>query len=237
VSAPAWLPDWTDATVYPVLGKTPIKLWGWEFLRRNPAYQQDWETELAPLIAARGKAFDRTKSGEYKFARWLTYWNSPAGNPFVHVGFKYGLARAEDPAFANPRIAPSSAGGGFFLTCPPGLSEYIAQVSIKRNEIYVKFDLDVDLFSQMEAAKFALKKEAFGIKFKTWRRREEDWLDYLRVLDAEAVEADRGKIGDVLYPNLRNDYPDYRRQERLRDHIVAAHRMRDEGYRPLLSGK
>ncbi len=39
---PEWLPDWEDKKQYPDPGTTSSRQWAWEFLRRNPEYQQDY---------------------------------------------------------------------------------------------------------------------------------------------------------------------------------------------------
>lgn len=46
----SWLPDWWDASQYPDPESTTGTQWGWEFLRRNPAYQKAW-SELTRDIA------------------------------------------------------------------------------------------------------------------------------------------------------------------------------------------
>ena len=40
MSAPTWLPDWTDAGAYPNADDLHPEQWAWEFLRRNPDYQR-----------------------------------------------------------------------------------------------------------------------------------------------------------------------------------------------------
>lgn len=43
MSAPHWLPDWSDDSAYPVnYDDWPLYRWGWEFLRRNAEYQSDY---------------------------------------------------------------------------------------------------------------------------------------------------------------------------------------------------
>jgi len=42
---PDWLPDWKDVTKYPDPKEKKLsgRVWAWEFLRRNPQYQELWE--------------------------------------------------------------------------------------------------------------------------------------------------------------------------------------------------
>jgi hypothetical protein len=220
VSAPAWLPDWTDETVYPLPDETPTMQWGWEFLRRNPAYQLDWAAWIAPLL---------DETGKFDFTKWRDSRSPGDPIPFFALSKKYRLHWASDPAIAKPPFNYARGCG----RAVAGTDAGITSIVIKPNEVSIKFDLDDDLGPQLEIARYTLK-ELFGMKLRTAQRRSSQWPRYLRLLDAEAVEADRGKIGDVLYSEVCNDYPEYRRQKMLRDDITAAHRMRDKGYVDLL---
>jgi hypothetical protein len=44
---PDWLPDWKDISKYPDPKEASGGVWAWEFLRRNPQYQQLWEQYAA----------------------------------------------------------------------------------------------------------------------------------------------------------------------------------------------
>lgn len=43
MDVPEWLPDWRDPLQYPDPEKAPLTLFAWEFLRRNPEYQADYD--------------------------------------------------------------------------------------------------------------------------------------------------------------------------------------------------
>ena len=38
---PDWLPDWRNAGAYPAPSELNLTSWAWQFLRRNPEYQND----------------------------------------------------------------------------------------------------------------------------------------------------------------------------------------------------
>jgi len=40
---PEWLPNWQDETSYSFPDSENLRLWAWEFLRRNPEYQKAWQ--------------------------------------------------------------------------------------------------------------------------------------------------------------------------------------------------
>jgi Proteobacterial transcriptional regulator-like domain len=48
--APKWLPDWWKPSQYPDPSKAEVTRldWAWQFLRRNPEYQQLWSNLIAP---------------------------------------------------------------------------------------------------------------------------------------------------------------------------------------------
>ena len=50
VEMDSWLPDWRDETQYPDPATTSSVQWAWEYLRRNPAYQQRWKLEIKPYF-------------------------------------------------------------------------------------------------------------------------------------------------------------------------------------------
>src|SRR5438552_1597670 len=50
---PDWLPNWQDLTQYPDPKKAIGRIWAWEFLRRNPKYQELWQ-EYAALPKSAG---------------------------------------------------------------------------------------------------------------------------------------------------------------------------------------
>lgn len=40
---PEWMPDWRDESTYKFPKRQNLTGWAWEFLRRNPAYQNAWQ--------------------------------------------------------------------------------------------------------------------------------------------------------------------------------------------------
>ena len=64
-------PDWRDASAYP-LNTTDLDpgRWAWEFLRRNPDYQKDYE-HFVSLPSYRA---DGTKTGKW-YAQRADWWD------------------------------------------------------------------------------------------------------------------------------------------------------------------
>ena len=49
MAIPEWLPDWRDLTKYPDPKSASPTQFAWEFLRRNPVYQKDYENVWGSL--------------------------------------------------------------------------------------------------------------------------------------------------------------------------------------------
>jgi len=83
---PDWLPDWRDDSQYPHPKTTPLKQWAWEFLRRNPAYQKQWQETIEPwrrpdgnfdnkgAIEAKTRQFSQTTEYQEKWKKHQENW-------------------------------------------------------------------------------------------------------------------------------------------------------------------
>lgn len=120
---PDWLPDWTDPAAYPDHGENAAA-WAWEFLRRNPEYQEDFAHYMSvPAYYPDGggktpKLADRTYNDEAEMIYF--YADPPAASPSETVGeyrkrtgiepvqlqaallYKWGVAHLNDPATNEP---------------------------------------------------------------------------------------------------------------------------------------
>jgi Uncharacterized conserved protein (DUF2285) len=84
-----------------------------------------------------------------------------------------------------------------------------------------------------EEAQLALKK-AGRINPKTARTSDRDqYVLYLRILDAESVGAERSVVEDVLFPDIDNKYPERKQSKAFDNARTEARRLRDSGYRAL----
>lgn len=105
----------------------------------------------------------------------------------------------------------------------------------------IQFDLTRPLEPQIEAAKRELKglqryfTQHDPVNSDATRRAQSGTMysRYIRVLDAIAAEATVTEIGDELFHDDPNPYPDFPRNKRVRAMIHAAEELRDGGYRRL----
>jgi hypothetical protein len=254
---PNWLPNWRDESLYPQQENTTITQWAWEFLRRNPNYQDDYnkykelgENCLRGEIPYLDEAPDyylgfdlrrSKKDEEYKqiitgptISEHREYL--VIKTPYNYFCSKYGLRNFfPDPACNNPTIQFQYLGVSYFsftdIPIPGGLKPK------RPAEIAVIFHLDLSLERQLkEMKKFLIKekerlidKEAINCVEK--RNRAEQYKEYLRILDADISEASTKEIAEAIYPDQSNEYPDYTADKAVNHDLKAAKKLRDNDYR------
>ena len=104
------------------------------------------------------------------------------------------------------------------------------------HEIVLKVDLRLPHGPLMAAIDFHLRQQrelrSKGGDFElvTGRLRPTEYLDYLRILDADYAGATNPEICRTLWPNVSNDYPERKASKRLNKSRKAANALRDGGY-------
>ena len=226
-------PDWQEPAHYAALQSADARQWAWEFLRRNPAYRRDWEAFIARWRALEA---DYGAPPQRDFLRWKAdprAWvraaEAEGGECRVDedkvliecaLGAKYGFYKfPPDPVEDRPDIEWRP-----LPETPP--FEDCAEVEAA---MPLCFDLALPLRPQLEAAgrrlaarQARLRREGMRMKrLRVWR---DEWLRWLRLLDAEAAGAGEEAIARVLFGGDRQALADARR---------AAHALRDGGYREI----
>jgi hypothetical protein len=219
---PDWLPDWEDVTKYPE-PEASGRVWAWEFLRRNPQYQQLWEKRAALMPFGFGwDLMDIEERFRIEFS--VSRPASPA-MPFTHPDFKWW------PRFTtqNPKywIMPEED--------DEGNSPDLADVGIDHPaEVLVKFDLRCQIDAQLNDVKEILHKELKRLKEADVLSGEpRAWFDkyqkYLRVLDAKLTGVNRKTIA-VEILDIKNDDPEYQK-DKVDYAFARAKQLRDKDYR------
>lgn len=249
---PDWLPDWRDPSAYPNVENTDMHQWGWEFLRRNPEYQQDIKTiEDLPeqiLLKLRKKAVVVGVRGlEPEGLACLPDCPQLLENlkHRLAIGEKYGLGRTIEPP--NPAIADFPTYIKLILWSldlpkfswiewmreDPDCSGGLKPETI--NEVVVKFDLNQPLSYQIECVRITLATHQQKLETEFGKRRRELLHFYLRLSDAEASGAHLNELASVLLPHTPANYEcDFGAQKRLRANLKAAHHLINGGYLTLL---
>lgn len=186
-AAPAWLPDWRDASAYPSPDASTAQ-WRWQFLRRRNDYQADFEN--SPMEGAHYIRFSRLRDSE-----WLSKIAS-----FAQVR-KYGLQQLLDPAcpfedWQKPRGASV-----------PSLADDIGidhRLSSLRDEgfLLVQVNLRAPVEPQLKQIRWAIADAAmergFGVP-RDGRDGRKHWARHLRVLDALAQNVPRKIFAEYLH--------------------------------------
>lgn len=240
--------DWKKSADYEDLKKLKSDRWAWEFLRRNPNYIRKWEKEL-PLELERIKKL--LSSPEAKDAPYLEGYrkNTPESSHFIIPGrslseyFKrWGILNLVNPeqdwpfpspfhqfsSFAHGTVRGGNVGGGKYLNENP-FGPYISIV----------FDITRPLKPQIaNAQKVLLENQKNQVKegkirVNTVRKHKDNWIEYLRILDAKAEKVKNNEIARDMFPNLSNEYPDYQGNQKVRKSLKAAEYLIKKGYREI----
>lgn len=224
-SAP-WPRWWIKADYDPLVDRLkhdPVRILAWEFLRRSPAYQDDWMEWKFLASASRMNVDEEAASiADVRAADICTrYGITSLSNPVTgaSIDFSQNLGATQSgfdwlaiegvPGYSDLNLK-AGAGNGPVLTARFSLNRPIApQLKELRNL--------VDILEQTLSAPRRRPKLQFG-----------SLVTYLRILDGEADGAHRQELIRTLY-NGREDTFDKARR--------AALKLRDGGYRDLFDSQ
>jgi hypothetical protein len=230
-SYPDWLPDWRDPTLYPDPKSTSRKQWAWEFLRRNETYQAEWIVKDASKYSVHYSTVEQDT--DYK------------NQCMFLLGCEWGLACvAPDPANDTPKPLAFLSSVRIGAVTYEDVQTY-GQIPFSSNDwpvVGVIFNLEASIRSQIdEAEKFlnatkARFEDEGKISPKEYRFPKGELLKtYLRCLDGKRVGVSVKEIAKVLFPSIKNKYPDYRADNRVKDSLKAAEELVDSKYRNFTS--
>lgn len=194
----------------------------WQFLRRNPEYQLDFEFVISPVQKLHAK---RT---------WSQY--SPPLEAIDHKTFlqlaeKYGLAA---PVFPSPHLSEPDP---LFFRAHRGVSfPNPKHYTPTEGKELIEFDLTMPLDIQLHRLKLYWPSllSLRNIKSYSGRHRINLLPTYLRVLDAIDSKAKTEDVIAVLLPSRANDYSDgYSASKTLENWRRAAVEYRDWKYQTL----
>lgn len=249
-----WLPDWREASAYPDPKKTTPKQWAWEFLRRNPKYQQDYgKWRETPKVARGGSAkpddfythvldppaLQNETSNGYGERMAKMGEESIKMTPLgICLAEKYGLLGNELP---DPAGSEASVPFGIeTIRLIDGTKNKPRPLRMERKDLFMKYDLALPIEPQLKRHKTYLKarqkylEENGVITVEDPRHHIRNFASYLRCLDAELNGKEHSAVASVVFPDLPNEYPDFQGNRRVKEHLNAAKRYRDGDYRKIL---
>ncbi len=218
-----WLPDWRDESEYPNIKKATSKEWAWEFLRRNPEYQKQWDKEIAPY-------FDSVT---------CSLSSSANKNLVDDIKKKFGISKNTPPDYrqSNSEISFISNVLTFVLHSFYPLESEPTKHSIdsKLGEIVTKINLrypvkpQVDVIASFARSHQKLLLDHYIIENPNKRKTLTKYNEYLRILDAKSRGIKDFDIAKVLYPKFVDDNPDVM-TKRVNDSFQRAKELRDCEY-------
>lgn len=225
------LADWTRAELYPKPDALPLAGWAWEFLRRAPRYQRN---------------FDRFQSlgRPERLADWLSrrYWvGYPPPDPRAPTSGGWAPPDSASPPMEVEPLDLLDAGEWG----DPGRREALRDEFRDPAKLTLTFDLTRSIEAQLERAaellregRAALAARPFNPTMDPARRAKApiaQFPRYVRILDATAAGARVPQIAAALYPREDDSRATgYRVSAKVREALGAARRLRDGGYRDLL---
>lgn len=255
--------DWRNIANYPDPQKGAVHLgaWVWEFVRRNPEFQKMFDEFARPFWTEWLIANQKFISAEKWDVR--EYTNSPAALASLRIPLddwriaRFGLAptigRPETPSAFVPEsrsFLPPTLFAGMspeFVFCNDDwvdrddMTDDTLESSNDHRAAWVKIDFRRPLAPQVEGierwAKDHQKKLVNGgmLSPKIFKPRNKKFIEYLRVLDAKDSGAKQGEIARVLFPSKPNRYNDKQGDKAVENAFRAAKKMRDGGWRELLT--
>jgi hypothetical protein len=249
--------EWWDASAYP---KSDVSLahWAWEFLRRNPDFRAFWRDHVAPYYDAATHTIDEKRYREEVLEPAQHAWEKQcardyaAGRVPVETTFRAEPLRTQmeerfgacadpcrsdcTPAFAFqalPSMHPWPTLSEDALAALKRKSPYPGQLlTLSGNEVAIIFNTRRPIDPQIEQAK-RLLRALRPRNAKDARPQVKLYREYLQVLDAAELETPLPGIAATLFPNDKDEYPDYPVTHRVRNYLTAATKLRDGGYRQL----
>ena len=232
------LPDWTNIVDYHFTATLTPPEWAWQFLRRNPEYQTDWQWFSATWSALEA---EYGQPPERDFHRWQKdprayreAATSEEGEKEVlliecWMGQKWGFYKFPiDPARERPQLGTELLWRDVPIT--PRLIEQSDTdwLGVNAAKVAYGFDLRQPLTPQFEQAQRFLRvlqkqrSKPGKVILETPQQRQQEWCRYLRYLDAESAHAATEQIIEVL----QLEAPTVFRQQ--------AYKMIQTGYRRIL---
>lgn len=221
---PAWKPiNWIDLKNYEHIEEdSPNEVYAWEFLRRNPQYQNDFaEYERTKKFPGYTR-YILSSEGQYisRYEDMLDWYR--LSREFINIDPKIATL----PAFIKgdyPRYLQKDDFSGF--DAKDDTEEDFLE--LRQDEVVVVLSTSQNLDNQFDRIKDQLKLKQD--KNSAFRRRRDKYLTYLRLLDAVLLGAPEAEILNVLYPE----------EEKFRTiiskNLTAAIILRDYNYRKLLA--
>lgn len=238
-----WRPDWRDPEQYPDPESTSMLQWAWEFLRRNPEYQKDYERWAAlPTVYSDGALFEEDLTETHKGGQI----GSKEQALFDALPAKYWVMKMADPAQpfdddVRERLAFNSFHGPAWAFYHPNMSEPQKLEASEPGDVLMRFNVAIPIPVQLRRAQPVLErlqelnKGSDLVQPINPRAQRNLYPCHLRILDARAAGVSVPEIAKEIFPEAndeeKNPYPDPPIDQLIYDRLKAAQENRDFKYR------
>lgn len=212
--------DWKDETAYPTAGEeTLLARWHWEFLRRNKEYQRDFDQfKLLPEDSS-GKGRKQLLARKYGLDGIMLDYRDDLKELFQSPRNpeKIRTVRWQTTWVREDR-------DGNLIEGDMDNLDYLDPV-LRQHELGVIFNVRHPVDQQVENARKVLLRECNRHQEK--RGRIENYSLYLRLLDADAMNAGYDEIAEIIYPEVEIRLA----RKRIEADMNSARQLRDVNYR------
>lgn len=212
-SAPAWLPDWRNASLYPT--QLTDSEWRWQFLRRHPEYQSLWDQKCDPqdiyTIFLDGRNTTTNDPERAEFLRRQHPSVQTLRALYLPDASRFGVRCVLDPALES---IPTSLVRGFWIVTEqldalefgamfargrPSTSQWERWEKARQHMVAVVIDLRLDIDQQIASRRSTLSFRQGELRppARIQRKHRKLWSTYLRVLDARSAGETWRSIGKV----------------------------------------
>jgi len=232
-------PDWRIKDDYKYVSSSSlseIEFYAWQFLRRNPEYQRDYEKELA-------KYYERERNTPPDERGFGLFWGLLPEDP--NIAAKWGLQALINPNENSPFILFDRKYGRLILGKNyrtligyPEEYESVSESMVPDNKVAIVFEMRLAITPQIKFAKKKLIefqkeiKKTTSIKIKRFiKPRVSLWRDFLRVYDAYTEGIKRKEIASIIFPKDKNIYPNYNASKKVASYKKKADKLINGGYK------
>jgi hypothetical protein len=211
--------DWKDETAYPAAGdETLLARWHWEFLRRNMEYQRDFDQFKALSDVSGDREQKQILARKYGLEGIMFDYHDDLAELFQSPRDpeKIRTVRWQTAWVREDQEGHLIEGNMENL-------DYLDPV-LRQHELGVIFNVRHPIDKQIENARRVLLQESNRHAKK--RGRIENYLIYLRLLDADAMDVSYDEIAEVIYPEVEIRLA----RKRIEEDMKLARQLRDVNY-------
>lgn len=226
------MPDWRVAEDYAFTASLSLEQWAWEFLRRNPQYQRDYQLSVEPEQAWQDSGGGRLnenaiytpprepdetpRAWRLRVALDDEHALAPPLRPAIYYAQPWPIrgpiqdpANDEPPKFRRAREYPrlmEYRDTATIFTVPEEEPDAIHQDGAIAA---ISLNLGMPIEAQLERIRdiYTSEKDNREIELKQGMRpTAERWTDFLRILDAKIANIVAVDICQVLYPDYHSQH-------------------------------